>query len=373
MKKKIKLVFFHPYSDIGGADNSLYRLIKNLDLQVFSITFVSLNNSFLKKILNKKIKFIKLKASRSFFSINELRTLLKRYIYQKNYTKVILISNQNFANIISIISSFNIRRIKTILVDRNHLDELNFYQDIFEFIKKKFLKILIKLFYMRANMIIGISQKLSLDLQHYIKKRVITVYNPAYDNEVLKKSKITVSLSNKYQYIINISRFTKRKDHITTLLAFKTVSEKLTNIKLLLVGYGSEKNNIISMAKNLGIYNKIIIIEKCQNPFPFLNKSNLLILTSRYEGFGNVLVEALILGVPVISTNCNSGPSEILLNGKGGDLVAIGDYKNLSKKIVNHFKFPKRLIKKTKLAQTHLERFDIKKHSQIYSGIFKKV
>ena len=78
MKKKIKLIFFHPYSDVGGADNSLYRLIKNLNLNDFSITFLSLSDSFLKKKLNKKIKFIKLNASRTLFATNELRALLKK-------------------------------------------------------------------------------------------------------------------------------------------------------------------------------------------------------------------------------------------------------------------------------------------------------
>ena len=71
--KKIKLIFFHPYSYIGGADNSLKRLIDNLDKNKFSITFVSLNNSFLKKTLAKKIQFITLKADRAIFSIFQLK------------------------------------------------------------------------------------------------------------------------------------------------------------------------------------------------------------------------------------------------------------------------------------------------------------
>jgi len=373
MRKKIKLIFFHPYSDIGGADNSLYRLIKNLNLNDFSITFLSLNNSFLKKILNKKIQFIKLNASRSLFAINELRILLKKNINQNEYKKILLISNQNFANIIAIFSTLNINQVKTILIERNHLDELNFYNNIYDFLKKNFLKVLIKQLYIRANMVIGISKKLSRDLQHFTKKKVITVYNPSYDSDIHKKSKATTSLSNKYKYIINISRFTKRKDHTTTLKAFKMASEVLKNIRLLLIGYGPELENIITISKNLGIYNKIKIIKKCHNPFPFLRKSHLLILTSRYEGFGNVLVEALTLGVPVISTNCKSGPSEILLNGKGGELISIGDYNNLSKKIIKHFKKPKKLINKTIFAKKHLQRFEIKKHSKVYSDIFKKI
>ena len=373
MKQKIKLIFFHPYSNIGGADNSLYRLINNLNLNYFSITFVSLNNSFLKNKLNKKINFIKLNASRSLFSINKLRNLLQNYILDRKYKKIILISNQNFANLIAIFATFNIHQIKTILIDRNHLDELNFYRNFNDLIKKNFLKFLIKVFYSKANKIIGISKKLSSDLQNLTKKKVVTVYNPTFDSSILNKSKKPIILSKKFQYLINISRFTKQKDHKTTLLAFKLVAKKISNLKLILIGYGPELGNIIYWSKNFGIYKKIIIIQKCQNPFPFLKRSKLLLLTSCYEGFGNVLVEALTLNVPVISTNCNSGPAEILLNGKGGDLVKIGDYVGFSKKILDHYKSPRKLTNKMKFAQKHLKRFDIKKHSKIYSDIFIKI
>ena len=79
MKKKIKLIFFHPYSYLGGADNSLLRLIQKLDLNEFSVTFVSLNKSYLKKRLNKKITFKELNASRSIFSMLQFRKLVLSY------------------------------------------------------------------------------------------------------------------------------------------------------------------------------------------------------------------------------------------------------------------------------------------------------
>ena len=76
---------------------------------------------------------------------------------------------------------------------------------------------------------------------------------------------------------------------------------------------------------------------------------------------GNILVEAITLGIPAISSNCNSGPSEILLNGKGGDLFKVSDYDELSKKIVKNFKNIKLLKKKIKFAQKKLFIFDKKK------------
>ena len=79
MKKKIKLVFFHPYSYLGGADNSLQRLITNLNLSEFSITFVSLNKSYLNKIVNKKVIFKTINVSRTIFSTIKLREIVSNY------------------------------------------------------------------------------------------------------------------------------------------------------------------------------------------------------------------------------------------------------------------------------------------------------
>jgi len=372
MKKKIKLIFFHPYSYLGGADNSLLRLIQKLNLDEFSVTFVSLNKSYLKKRLSKKITFKKLNASRSIFSMLEFRKLVLSY---KNgqFKKVIIISNQNFANIIAYFSSINISKIKRIFIDRNHLDELNFTNSFKEKLKKIIIKMFMKITYPKANLIIGISTKLSRDLSAFVKTKVKTVYSPSFDMSIIPKSNKALKLSKKYNYILNVSRFSKRKDHETTLKAFKIVVEKHKNTKLILIGYGPEKKNIINMAKNLKIYNKIIIINKTYNPYPFMKKSMLLILTSIYEGFPNVLVESLTIGTPVISTNMNAGASEILINGKGGELINLGDYINLSKKIILFLNSPRLLRKKTRFGQNKLHRFSAITHSKIYSKIFKKI
>ena len=371
--KKIKLIIFHPYSHVGGADNSLKRLIEQLDPKLFSITFVSLNESFLKKDLKKKVEFIKIKSNRALFSINKLRQIVKNFYLSKNFSKVIIFSNQNFANIITSFSLINLKNVKKIFIDRNHLDELNHAQNIFEKLKKIIIKKLIKITYQNADLIVGISKKLSSDLSHYCNIKVKTIYSPGYDKSIIKKANKKIKLKKKYKYIINVSRFTKRKDHYTTLMAFKLASEKINNLKLILIGYGPEYNNILKLSKKLNIAKKIIIFKKLNNPYPYIKKSDLLILSSKYEGMGNILVEAITLGIPTISSNCNSGPSEILLNGKGGDLFKVSDYNELSYKIVRHFKNMKLLRKKIKFAQKKLYRFDKNNHAKIYSKIFKRI
>ena len=119
--------------------------------------------------------------------------------------------------------------------------------------------------------------------------------------------------------IINIARFTDQKDHITLLKAFQKVSEKYM-CKLLIMGYGPNKNLINNFIKKNRLQKKIKVIGFQLNPYKYINKSDLLILSSIYEGLPNVILEAMTLKKFVISSNCPTGPYEILNNGKYGYL-----------------------------------------------------
>ena len=369
MKQKIKLIFFHPYSLGGGSDNSLYRLISHLDKRIYDIDFVSINNSVLKE-KTYNVNFIKLNATRTLFSIFELRNLIKKNFF---YKKIILISNQNFANIISIFSIIGLASIKLIIIDRNHLDELKFYKNKLGLIKNKIIFILMKIFYKRANLCIGISKKLSKDLSKIIKCSVKTVYSPSYDKSIIKQAKIkNIKIKNLKKFIICVSRFSKRKGHETLIRAYSMLKNK-KNYKLVLVGFGNEEENIKKMIKESNIQKDVIIINNLHNPFWLLKKASLSVVTSLYEGFPNVIVESLTLGTPVISTNMNAGASEILSNGKGGDLIKVGDYINLSKKIQDFINNPAILKQKLIFARKNLHRFDINTHTEIYNKIFKYV
>ena len=105
------------------------------------------------------------------------------------------------------------------------------------------------------------------------------------------------------------------------------------NIKLILLGSGPLKNKIKRQIKNLKLSKNIKIVDFKKNPYPFINKSDLFILSSKYEGSPNVLPEAIYLNKFVISSDCPTGPREILDNGKGGELFKVSDYLMLSKKI----------------------------------------
>ena len=110
----------------------------------------------------------------------------------------------------------------------------------------------------------------------------------------------------------------------------------LNNIEsnLLIIGYGSQLKEINKIIKKNNISKNVKILTNIKNPFPYYKIADTFVLSSKYEGFGNVLVEAAMFKNNIISSNCNSGPKEILLNGRGGQLFKVGDYNALSKKIL---------------------------------------
>ena len=131
-KKKVRLFIFQPYPKFGGADRSIIKLINGLNFD--DITLISLSKCYYSRYLNKKIQYKILKSSRTLYCIFELRKFIQERISEKNSKKNIIISNQNFANIVTIISLKKITEIKKILIERNHLDELRFYKNIKDYI-----------------------------------------------------------------------------------------------------------------------------------------------------------------------------------------------------------------------------------------------
>ena len=376
MKKKINLIFFHPYSLIGGADTSLMRLIKNLDQRKYDIIFLSIKKSILKDKI-KNIKFINLDCSRTLFSFFKFRNIVKRSLSSNNFEKIILISNQNFANIFAFISTLGLNNLKRIFVERNHPDELFFLKSPKYLIKNLIIYFLIKITYPFANKVITNSKLLTKSLKNITpKSKIATIYNPSFDKKIyeLAKKKIQFKFKKNNKYIINVSRFTKRKGLEDLVISFYKCQKILKNLKLILIGYGEREENIKNLISNLKLKKKVYLIKNCSNPHPYIKRSNLFVFNSKYEGFPNVLVESIMLNTPVISTNCNSGPSEILLNNKGGDLIKVNNNIDIIKyKIINYFNNISMLHKKNNFAKKNLTRFTVKKNVKNYENLFSKI
>ena len=159
---------------------------------------------------------------------------------------------------------------------------------------------------------------------------------------------------------------------MTLLKAFKKVDKKI-NCELLIIGYGPNEFQIKNYVKDNNLDNKIKILKYQENPFKFIKTSDVCVLTSRYEGLPNILLESLTLKKFIISTNCPTGPSEILNNGKYGFLFKISDYNNLANLILKYYNNKKKFKNKILSGYKSLNRFNLKNNCKKYYIEVKKV
>ena len=123
-------------------------------------------------------------------------------------------------------------------------------------------------------------------------------------------------------------------------LLLKAYARLKTDLHLVLLGKGNQEENLKKLAKKLNIENKVHFLGWQSNPYKYIKNAKLFVLSSNVEGFGNVLVESLILNTPVVSTNCPSGPNEILVDELSNYLAEVGDENSLKEKMelaLNHY------------------------------------
>lgn len=126
---------------------------------------------------------------------------------------------------------------------------------------------------------------------------------------------------NRHKVVLNIGRLHSQKNQGLLIKAFSIAHKKIPELRLLIIGEGEEKVSLVRVIHDLKLNSYVDILPFQQNPFPYYKHSNIFVLTSRWEGFGNVLVEAMAAGLPVLSLNCPGGPSEVLAGGKFGTLL----------------------------------------------------
>lgn len=327
-----KVIFFHPNFSDGGVERTNLGLARGLINNGYKVTFLTTTytNHFLTEIDELGIELNSLgnkPISKTIFNIVNYLNLLS-----KNES-LIFISCQYYVNIISMIVSKLVKyrhHITFINSERNHFNEFKMNTGIKNFI----LPMLVRLTYKYADKIIANSQETAYDLSKLLNLPVAFVYNPTINERLLHLQHEPITekwyLNDPRKTILGIGRFTKQKDFETLIKAYYEFGDHI-NYKLVILGDGQDREKLEKTIKKLQLSRDVYLPGFVNNPYKFLKKSSLFILTSQYEGLPNVLIESLYLKVPSISTNCKSGPKEILLNDKL--LVNIGDYKTLAKKI----------------------------------------
>ena len=364
----INLIFFLPTFSYGGAGNSVFRLCKSLDKKKYSINIISIGKcDYKNEFKNFGAKVYELKTKKVSNSIFELNKLVKKIISIK-FSKNIFISGIHYANIASIISLRSINNLKIIVVERTDIQELKIHYNFFKFIKNTLIYLLLKILYRKADLVIANSLKAKNDLEKICNIKVQKITPPSFlGYEKIKKNK----KRNKFLKILTVGRLSWEKDIYTMIKAINKIKDKKIILKIL--GDGNEKKSILNLIKKYKLEKRIFILGHKKKTKKYYQESNLYINASHFEGFPNAIVEAINFKLPVICSDTNSGVREITLNGNGGDLFKIGDYKNLANKIFLFYQNPKPFYKKLTLARKNIKNFSIEKNVKKYELIFKKI
>lgn len=195
-------------------------------------------------------------------------------------------------------------------------------------------------FYPEADRIVAVSGGVADDLAQVIavpRSRITTIYNPVFRPEILRQAQARLDHAwftpGAPRVILGIGKLKPQKDFACLIRAFARV-RAIRPARLLILGEGPQREALLSLARTLKIENNVALPGFVSNPFAYIGRAAVFVLSSAWEGLSNVVIEALACGCPVVSTDCPSGPAEILDGGAYGRLVPVGDDAALARAIV---------------------------------------
>lgn len=228
----------------------------------------------------------------------------------------IVISFGVAANIINIVSKQN---DKTICTEHNIKSIENktwgFFGRVYD--------VLIKKFYTKPDHLVAISKVMKEDFigNYNIKGNIEVIYNPHRISEIINRSYENLTEEEQQLFtdkvtLINVGRMTYAKGHWHLIRILAELKKEIPTIQLIILGQGEMEQSLKTLAERLNVQDSIKFLGFQPNPYKFIRNSDLFVMSSLYEGFPNVLIESLACETPIVSTDCKSGPREIIDEAK---------------------------------------------------------
>ncbi len=338
-KKKLSILIYS--LDKGGAERVTSIIINELIFN-YDITLILMNQTINYPIpKNLHIKYIERSNPPESGIIKLLKLPLLGYKYKKvceeNNIDVSL-SFTNRPNYINIFAKLFGNKVRTIINERA-MPSLQHKYGFKGFINR----FLIKALYPKADAIIGNSKGNSFDLRKkFMIDKVETIYNPVNVMKNVKKKKDSTFT------FITVGRLDKGKNHSLLISAMQYI-----NAQLLIIGDGILKVNLEEQINKLNLNDKVFLLGLQNDPFKYFETADAFIFTSNHEGFPNALLEALAYGLPIISTDCKSGPREILAPNTDFRIVLKNDIEVAKYGILIPINNKTNLIKAMKIMMTN--------------------
>ena len=331
--ENIRVAFFLPELKGGGAERVFLDLCTYLGKKkIFADLIVGNAKGELATKLPDNINVFNLNSGRV------IRALPGLVRYLNSERPAALFSTLDHANIVAMIAHKLARhQFRLVIRVANRLTES--YQRPPGF-RSRLIRYLVKAMYPYADEILAVSQGVAFDLSKFCKitkDNVTVIYNPAFTPRIQQGLNTDLGTtgfeSDGKALVLGVGSLTRQKDFSTLLKAFAKVRKNVP-LRLAILGEGEERNALMGLAEELGVADDLSLPGYVENPFVFMRHASVFVLSSRWEGLPNVLVQAMACGCPVVSADCPSGPREILENGRFGKLVPVGNVRMLAEAIL---------------------------------------
>ena len=365
MKKKISIIL--PNLVGGGAERLAIYLALDWKRRGYLVEFILMEErgELLELLEEEGISIIELKVNKIRSAFFPLIKALKA-----SCPDIIWVGLWPLTSIAIASWIFSGRKGKLFTIDHNHLSISTIKQlDV----SPIFLKLVMRITYPFATGVMTVSHGAKKDLEKlgsFKRDWVKVIYNPAATGKA-SKYKITKDMEIKLwgedvsYKIVSAGAFSHQKNYSLLLASFARINQ-VEDSKLIILGEGSLRTELEDQINSLGLNDKVLLPGFVKEPYPWFLTADLFVLSSDWEGLPTVLIEALECGLPIVSTDCPSGPSEILEDGKYGTLVPIGDSGLLTDAIEKNLMN----IQDPKILSTRSKDFSINKISREYLDYF---
>jgi glycosyltransferase involved in cell wall biosynthesis len=326
-----KVMFFLPSLGGGGAERTVIQLANsfaeqglNIHLGVCDLTG---EKAKLLPEVSPKVELVNFDCGRVINSVTPLKLRLKEEHYD------CLVATQTHTNIVAAIAK-KMAGVNTRLIFREvSTPSKNLkLQGIAKFI----LKTLVNWTYPMAQQVVCVSKGVEQDFREYYnynKNNLSTIYNPVLDDAYFEKLKQPVEhpfFDSSYKVIVAVGRLTEAKNFGLLIRAFKQLHDQHSNVRLIILGEGELRAEFEALIEEFGLNEYVDLPGFDSNPYAYFKYASLFVLSSNWEGLPGVLIQALASKIKVVSTNCPSGPMEILDQAKFGLLVECNDQNGLA-------------------------------------------
>jgi glycosyltransferase involved in cell wall biosynthesis len=320
--------------DGGGAERVMLNLACNFAQRGLKVdlVLVQAKGPYLSQ-LPSEVRVVELKAARTQTSLWDLITYLRRE------RPSVLLSTMHYANEVALwAKALAWVPTKVLVCEQNTLSR---YANNTSRSVERWTPLWAKLFYPWADGIITASRGVAQDLVKVTGlpvSRIQVIYNPVITPELAEQAKVSVNhpwfTEGEPPVILGVGRLVGQKDFPTLIRAFDQVQRSQSARLMILGSNAGSRPELEKLIQELGLEQSVAMPGFVDNPYSYMAKAGVFVLSSRWEGFGNVVAEALAVGTPVVSTDCESGPAEILAHGKYGELVPVGDPSAMAKAIL---------------------------------------